>query len=62
MSRNMFWRELKELHDKISGQTAGTTHELKRQYFKVSFVNPVMMTCPTSSNVPMVEESACGST
>jgi len=44
MSRDMFWRGLKELHDTISGQAAGITHELKRQYVTVSFMNPVMMT------------------
>jgi biotin operon repressor len=44
MSRDMFWRRLKELHDTICGQEAGTTHELKRQYFTMSFMNPVMMT------------------
>jgi len=44
MLRDMFWRGLKELHDTISGQATRTTCELKRQYFMVSFMNPVMMT------------------
>ena len=55
-------RELKEQHDTISGQAAGVTHESKWQYFTMSFMNPVMIPQPTSSNVPTVEESACGST
>jgi len=61
--RDMYRRELKKLHNKKSGQTAGTTHESKWQYFtSVPFVNAVMIPRPTLSNVPVAEESFLGST
>jgi hypothetical protein len=58
----VYSRELKKVHDIKSGQAAGTARESKWQYSTtMSFVNAVMIPRPTSSNVPAVEELACGS-
>ena len=58
----MYRREVKKLHDTKSGQAAGTTRELKRQYFMLmSFVKKtVMVPQPTLSNVRAAEGSVFG--
>jgi len=51
--RDVYWRELKKLHDTKSGQAAETTHESKWQYITMMLlVNTVMIPQPTLSKVP----------
>ena len=60
--RDIYRRQLKQLHDTKSGQAAGTAHESKWQYFTtMSFVNAVMIPRPTLPKVPAAS-SVLGST
>jgi len=59
----LYRRELKKLNDTKSGPAAGPTRESKWQYFTtMSFMNDVMISRLTLSNIPAAEESDLGST